>query len=783
MGFPSCFGGLSLVLALLLQEPASGFTTLPWLPRKATFQLSAVAQETSALKVEDPSLLRNVGIVGHSHHGKSTLMEWMLYDENVLTKTPTRAHSSLDADPAEAQRGSSVFSHYGKCPHNGHVLALTDTPWGDFPADAQASVDGTDAAVLVVSAADSVQSGTLSAWQHCASHHIPAMVALTKLDRPFLQLSRVLQDMEDAFGIKPLPLQVLSGEPDDYSVLPLFQLQDDSGDLIQNAQVANNEELQLAWTVLEEAVAMTDDDLLVDYLEDGELTTGQVVRGLQKAVLQHKILPLVYTSAESDTGVRELMDIVVGVLPSPLDTRDEAIRMACEQEAAKCDLKPGIEAGFCARVLHTTINSFGSLSVLRVISNSVHDTNDAFASLPHEVVNLRNEETIKMPSVATSFSLSGKDRVSLQDGMAIVPGDVIAVPKLPESVHTNDILSIPEAQDDELSEILLETQANVLTPLSRPVEQVALMTAATVTFASGDTSSSKQSKKKKGGNKNNNNDEKLVNALRSLAREDLALRLEQDAASGKLMVHCMSAEHLQLLALRLEDRYDLHVEFGQPPVAYRETLVKRVVKVEGKHKKQSGGSGQFGVCFIDMEPLEEGAGIEFESRIKGGVISKTFIASVEKGVREQLQAGGPLGGFPVTDVKVTLVDGKMHSVDSKDIAFQSAGKQAVKAALERGKTRLLQPMEKVTFSIDTSLQGDVNSIVSRFDGYVLSSTPGEVGSELEMEAILCSASIGQVSDSLRAASAGEGSFTSEFSHYQPVQDDLVKGIVGESHDD
>jgi len=190
---------------------------------------------------------------------------------------------------------------------------------------------------------------------------------------------------------------------------------------------------------------------------------------------------------------------------------------------------------------------------------------------------------------------------------------------------------------------------------------------------------------------------------------------------------------------------------------------------------------RFGVCYIDMVPLEQGAGIEFESQIKGGSISKPFISSVEKGVREQLQNGGPLAGYPVTDVKVTLVDGKMHSVDSKDIAFQSAGKQAVKAALERGGTRLLQPMELVTFVIDEHLQGEISSIVSRQDGYVTSTNPS--GSEVEMEAILPTSAIEDVSTALRAASAGGGRFTSVFSHYQLMPDAAVKDIVGESSED
>ena len=239
----------------------------------------------------------------------------------------------------------------------------------------------------------------------------------------------------------------------------------------------------------------------------------------------------------------------------------------------------------------------------------------------------------------------------------------------------------------------------------------------------------------------------------------------------------MSQDHLHLLGIRLKDRFDLDVSFGRPPVQYRETLKKAVKNVEGRHKKQSGGSGQFGVCVIDMEPLEEGSGIEFESKIKGGVISKPFISSVEKGVREQLKVGGPLG-FPVVDVKVTLVDGKMHSVDSKDIAFQSAGKLAVKEALARGKTKLLQPMEDVTFTVNEAMQGEVSAIIARNEGYVTNTGPSSDGVSLEIRSILPSAVIGDVSDVLRAASAGEAQFVSKFSHYQPVSDDLAASIVG-----
>lgn len=694
------------------------------------------------------------------------LVEWMLYDDKMITQKPTSGESTLDFDPIENSRHSSVFSHFARIPHRGYLLEVADTPWGDFPSDALASLDGADSSVLVVSAADGVQSGTINAYQHCKSAGIKTIVALSKMDRPFVRIDEVLVGIESSLGMKPVPLQVRLGEGDQFEgVKPLFLL-DDDGNLKKNDQ----DGLEEAWAALEEAVVFSDDDLLVGYLENSQVEPEQVLKGIRSGVRQGKILPLVYTSAERDLGVLELMDAIVAVLPDPVEMREDALMAACESDKGKCGMEAGVEAGFAARVLHTTVDSFGSLSVLRVISNSRdHGQEGAFHSLPLEAVNLRTGIKFKMPSASTSFGLCGKERLSLADGAHVMPGDVIAVPRLPEDVRTNDILTIPAAVKEEESEIDIETYANVLTPLSRPVEEIPLMTAATVWLS--DVTGKKSKGRSTGG------DDKLISALAAMTREDLALRVEHDSASGKLLVRCMSGDHLQLVASRLKDRFGLEVELGQPPVQYRETLVKSVTGIEGKHKKQSGGSGQFGVCFIGMEPLEGGAGIQFESQIKGGVISKPFIASVEKGVREELQNGGPLG-YPVTDVRVILTDGKMHTVDSKDIAFQMAGRHAVKAALDKGGTRLLQPMEKVTFLVDEKLQGEVNSIVSRHDGYVTIVHPSDDRSDLaEIEAILPAATIAEVSDALRAESAGEGQYTAVFSHYQPVPDNLAKDIV------
>ena len=333
-----------------------------------------------------------------------------------------------------------------------------------------------------------------------------------------------------------------------------------------------------AWLELEEAVAMTDDALLTEYLDSSSLTPEQVFQGLQNGIKEHTLLPLVYTSAEKNIGVTELMDTIAAFLPDPVKAREDALKAACESEQGKCGLQAGVEAGFAARVIHTTVDSFGSLSILRVISNGC-GKDGKFDFLPNSVVNLRTRDTIKIGMNA--FLLQGKDRVPMQSGSQVLPGNVIAVPKLPESVQTNDILTIPEAVSEEESEIIIEESTHVLTPLSRATKEVALMFSASIHLPDGN-------KNKKGKGKVNTGDEKLIAALEAISREDLAVQFEHSA--GNLLIHCMSSDHANLVAARVKDRYGIEIELDVPPVQYKETIRKPVTNVEGRHKKQSGGS-------------------------------------------------------------------------------------------------------------------------------------------------------------------------------------------------
>ncbi len=710
-------------------------------------------------------MIRNVAIVGHSHSGKTSLSEWMLYDEKVLTKQPLAGQSLLDSDPAESSRHSSVFSHFFRVPHNDHLLEVADTPWTDYQSDANSALDGSDAAVIVASVCDGLKPGTITSFQECQKKKIKSILCLSKMDREFIDVDNFMDGFEATLGVKPVPLQVrVHGEGGKFEgVMPLFHLES-NGDITKNDDPATEE----AWMNLEEAVAMTDDDLLMEYLDDGTLPLDRVLLGLKTAIRNQKILPAVYTSSEQNVGVVDLMDSIVAFLPNPVEAREDALIAACESEEGMCGMKPGVEAGFAARVVHTVVDSFGSLSILRVISNSCSGGN--FDSIPHNMVNMRTGEELKVG--LTAFTLQGKERLPFPTGAKLLPGNVVAIPKL-DSVQTNDILTVKEAVSEEAAEIQIEEATQVLTPLSRRAAELPLMYTALVSLPGADG-------KKGGKGKTNSGSDKLISALQAISREDLAVKVDTDTVKGSLLLHCMSGDHAQLIATRVKDRYGIDIELSAKPVQYKETISKAVVNIEGRHKKQSGGSGQFGVCVINMEPLEEGSGVEFVSQIKGGVISKPFIASVEKGVIEQLEMGGPLAGYPVTDVRVVLTDGKMHSVDSNDFAFTSAGKLSVKAALSKAGTRLLQPMEDVHFQVSEKLVGEITSIVSRNDGYVMGSEPNGLGS-IEIEAILPSASIPAVSDALRSKTAGSGTFVNLFAHYQAVTDEqTIQTIVEES---
>ncbi len=293
--------------------------------------------------------MRNVAFVGHSHSGKSALIEWMLYDEKMLKKTPVNGLSTLDFDPVEESRHSSIFSHFARVPHRNCLLEISDTPWGDFPSDAYATLDGADTAVIVISASDGVQHGTINAFQRCRDAGVKVILCLSKLDRPFINIEAVLNDIEESLGIQVSPLQETIGEGENLEgIKSLFRF-DEYG----SVQIDKDESLTSLKSKLEETIAMSNDDLLIEYLENSELSTDQIVSGLKSGVREDTIFPLIYTSAEKNIGVEELMDTITTFLPNPIELREHVLKATCENFIDQCSVEPGVESGFAGRVVHT----------------------------------------------------------------------------------------------------------------------------------------------------------------------------------------------------------------------------------------------------------------------------------------------------------------------------------------------------------------------------------------------------------------------------------------------
>ena len=295
------------------------------------------------------SLVRNVAFVGHSHSGKSALIEWMLYDEQMLKKTPVSGLSTLDFDPVEESRHSSIFSHFARVPHRNCLLEISDTPWGDFPSDAYATLDGADTAVIVISASDGVQHGTINAFQRCRDAGIKIILCLSKLDRPFINIEAVLADIEESLGIQVTPLQESIGEGENLKeIKSLFSIDDDG-----SVQVNKDESLASLKSELEDTIAMSNDDFLIEYLENSELSPEKIISGLKSGIEEEKIFPLVYTSAEKNIGVEELMDTITAFLPNPVELREHVLKATCENFIDQCSVEPGVESGFAGRVVHT----------------------------------------------------------------------------------------------------------------------------------------------------------------------------------------------------------------------------------------------------------------------------------------------------------------------------------------------------------------------------------------------------------------------------------------------
>jgi len=671
---------------------------------------------------------RNFALIGHSGDGKTSLGEAILHRAGA-TKEPGRVDdgtSVLNSLPEErsGHHTASITSHVYAFDWKDHHLTLVDTP-GDpnFAGDGEVALQALDGAVLVVDAVEGAKSGTQRMLGSARRLGMPVVAFVNGMDKERADLDAAVQSLAD-LDAKPVLLTVPVASEGGGGVLDVLhgkRLAADGAE--QPIPDALRDEYDVRREQLVEAVAEGRDDLLEKYLEEGELDEAEVLEGLADGTRSGALLPVLCGSALEGTGVDTVLRDVTELLPSPVERGAWPARSV--DDDAEVGAEPDTGAPFAAVVFKTIIDRYaGTLSVMRVVSGRlVHDSSILNAS--------KNRKT----RVGKLLLVRGEEHVDVPEAG---PGDVVAVAKL-KDVHTGDVLTAEKGG----------------VRLAEPRKPEGVISYAVEAADRAD-------------------EDKVFTSLGRLAEEDPALRIGREPTTGEYLLTGMGELHVRTTAQKLARMFNVEMQLKTPKVPYRETVTKRVEHVEGKLKKQTGGAGMFGVCFINLEPRPRGAGIEFEDRIVGGAIPRNLIPAVEKGVLEACQAG-PLAGYPVVDLKVECVDGKYHSVDSNEMAFKLAGSFAFKAAMEKAGPVLLEPFMSVEVIVPDQNVGDVMGDISSRRGTV--QTTEARGQSAVVLATVPMSEMLEYATALTSITGGKGEFHMSFSHYDVLAGKLAEKVI------
>jgi elongation factor G len=678
-----------------------------------------------------PSNIRNIALVGHGASGKTSIAEGLLFNAGANSRLGEAgtASSTFDFEPEEHARAGSIGSSFGWFEHDGHKINVIDTPGdGNFIFDSFTSMRGADTAVIVVSAVDGVEVQTERVFHHARDLGLPTIAIISKMDKERADWEGVLKDIEESFGVKPVPLQVPLGQEEAFSgVISLFQrkaltyAKDGSG-TFEKGEVPEvlKETVDQAWEAIVECVAESDDDLLMEYLDSLELPDSKVREGFRVALKRGAILPVLFTAGPANIALHALCDLLVWAAPSPLE---RSAILATEGDEL-VEIQPSEDGPFYAQIVRTFMDEFsGKVSIFRVFSGAL--------PADGQVSNTGSGEDER---IGSTYALRGTAREQSQ----VVVGDILSVAKL-KHARTNDTLSAEGTA--------------VITPQAYP----APMMEYTLTVTSkGD-------------------EDKLKQALDRLIEEDPTLTSGYDSLSHKIVLKGMGQQHLDMSAQKMKRKFKVGVSVDLPAVPYRETIRKPVTNIEGKHKKQTGGSGQFGVCFLDVAPNPDG--FEFVDKTFGGSIPKQYVPSVEKGVVNRMERGH-VAGYPIVNLLVRLTDGKYHAVDSKDVAYQMAGSKGLSAALDKGGVKLLEPVYNLNIVVPTESMGDIMGDITSRRGRVMGMDPKGKNTIIQASAPL--AEIQRYAPDLRSMTGGKGTFTMDFSGYEEVPSNLQAKVIAES---
>lgn len=677
--------------------------------------------------------LRNIALAAHSGAGKTSLAEVMLYDAGVTTRIGRveEGNTVMDFEPEELNRQSSISSAFHQFAWNKHTISIMDTP-GDqnFISDTKLCLQAADSMIVVVDAIDGVKVQTEQVWDFAESYGLPCAIFINKLDRERADFNKAFEDVKQSFTPKPIIVQMpIGAEADFKGVVDLIGMKaytyDGKGKgtpIDIPADMAD--EVEAEREALIENVAEADDALIEKYLEGEELSDEEIQAALRQGILDRVFAPVLCGSASSNIGVDLLMDFVVNCLPNPFQTKG-FVGHAPGKEDIEVECKPDPEAPFAGFIFKTVADPYaGRLTIFRVVSGSLGKDG-----------NIYNTTKDNKERFSQLLSIAGKEQKPIT---AAGPGAIVAVAKLKDTT-TGDTIT-----DDSKKHVEFKCAEPLPTLISYAM-----------------------SAKDKG------DEDKIYSSIVKLLEEDPGLKLDRNQETKEIILSGLGQVHIESTTDKLKRKFGVEVVLNLPKVPYRETLKKKV-RVQGKHKKQTGGHGQFGDCWIQVEPKPRGTGFEFVDAIVGGVIPKTYIPAVEKGVLEACDRG-VLAGFPCVDFKVTLDDGSFHAVDSSEMAFKIAGSLAFKKAAEQAKPTLLEPIMKVTVTTPDEFMGDIMGDLNGRRGRVLGmDTEGKyqvINAEVPLSEFLTYA------PDLRSMTGGRGMYTMEFTRYDEVPAQLAEKIV------
>ncbi len=678
--------------------------------------------------------VRNIGIAAHIDAGKTTTTERILYYTGVAHKLGEVHEGTAVTDwmEQERERGITITAAAISTSWNDHRINIIDTPGHvDFTIEVERSMRVLDGVVAVFCSVGGVQPQSETVWRQADRYKVPRIAFVNKMDRTGANFFKVYEQMRDRLRANAVPIQLPIGSESDFrGIIDLVQMnariyKDDLGKEYEDTEIPEEmKELAEEYrTKLIEAVAETEEALIEKYLEGEELTLEEIKRGLRQGTIAGSIVPMLCGSAFKNKGVQLFLDAVVDYLPSPLDV--EAIKGVLPN-GTESVRKADDNEPFSALAFKIAADPFGRLTFLRVYSGVLQKGSYVYNSTKQQ------KERISRLVV-----LKSNERIEVE---ALRAGDLGAAIGLKNTI-TGDTLC------DEANPIILESLF-----IPEPVISVAV------------------EPKTKG------DMEKLSKALQALSDEDPTFRVSVDPETNQTVIAGMGELHLEILVDRMLREYKVEANVGKPQVAYRET-VRKASKAEGKWIKQSGGKGQYGHAVIELKPGDPASGFEFVSKIVGGAIPKEYIPAIEQGVKEACESG-ILAGYPLIDIKVTLVDGSYHEVDSNEMAFKLAGSQAIKDAVMKASPVLLEPMMKVEVEVPEDFLGDVMGDLNSRRGSI-EGMNSEAGLAKVTAKVPLAEMFGYATD-IRSKTQGRGIFSMEFSHYDEVPRNVAETIIAKT---